>query len=211
MKFSSDLKRIYSIILETGIILALLIVISAFKFPADNQETLTFPQEDPDITESIETPMTEHFETPATPPKPSVLTPVPNDEIIEDPIGSLDINWEGGNGKLAVSEEPEDKIDETIFVAVEQEPKIKGGIKSLYKKVNYPRRAKLAGIEGTVHIQFIVAPDGSVKQAEILRGIGGGCDKEALRVVKDLEFEPGRQRGKAVPVRMSIPVIFKLK
>lgn len=211
MQFISDLKRIYPIILETGVILTLLLVMSAFKFPSENQETLTFPPEDPDITKSIDTPITEQIETPAQPPKPSVMTPVPNEQVIEDPIGDLKINLENGDEKLAIPEEPEDEIDETIFLAVEQEPKIKGGIESLYKKVNYPRKAKLAGIEGTVLVQFIVAKDGSVKNAKILRGIGGGCDEEALRVVKDLEFEPGRQRGNPVPVRMSIPVIFKLK
>jgi protein TonB len=211
MKFINDLKKSYHIIFQSGVILALLLVLFAFKIPTDQKKPIVFPKEDPDITETIDPPITKQKDIPAKPPKPSVVTEVPNDEIIEDPIGDLDINWEDGEGKLALPEEPKDEIVETIFLPVEQQPKMKGGIKSLYKKITYPRKAKLAGIEGTVLVQFIVATDGSVKDAKILRGIGGGCDKEALRVVKELEFEPGRQRGKAVPVRMSIPVIFKLK
>jgi protein TonB len=90
-------------------------------------------------------------------------------------------------------------------------PKLKGGLASLQKKINYPDMARKAGIEGRVIIQFIVNEQGKVENPRVIRGIGGGADKEALRVVKQAEFEPGRQRGNPVRVQYSLPITFKLQ
>ena len=90
-------------------------------------------------------------------------------------------------------------------------PELIGGIGSLMKTIYYPEIAKKAGVEGTVVIQFVVDTQGRVKDAIVLKGIGGGCDEEALRAVNAAKFSPGRQRGKAVAVKMSLPVRFVLK
>ncbi len=71
--------------------------------------------------------------------------------------------------------------------------------------------ASKAGIEGKVIIQFIVNEAGKVEDPRVIRGIGGGCDEEALRVVKQAEFQPGRQRGKPVRVQYSLPITFRLQ
>ena len=71
--------------------------------------------------------------------------------------------------------------------------------------------ARKAGIEGTVNIQFIVNENGEVEDPRVIRGIGGGCDEEALRVIKNAQFEPGRQRGKPVRVQYSVPIRFQLQ
>lgn len=97
-----------------------------------------------------------------------------------------------------------------FFVAVEKMPKLKGGLKALEQKVHYPETAVKAGIEGRVIVQFIVDKEGNVQNPQIIRGIGGGCDKEALRVVKQAKFEPGTQRGHAVKVQYSLPIVFRL-
>ena len=60
-------------------------------------------------------------------------------------------------------------------------------------------------------MQFIVDENGNVSNPVVLRGIGGGCDEEAMRVIKTAKFKPGKQRGKAVKVRYVIPIVFKLK
>ena len=67
------------------------------------------------------------------------------------------------------------------------------------------------GIEGTVYVVFVVNTDGSIQDVVILRGVGGGCDEEAVRVVKNAPaWEPGRQRGRPVRVKMRLPIRFKL-
>ena len=67
------------------------------------------------------------------------------------------------------------------------------------------------GIHGTVYVNFVVEPDGSISNISVGRGIGGGCDEEAVRVVKMMpKWKPGRQRGKAVRVSFNLPIHFKL-
>jgi len=84
--------------------------------------------------------------------------------------------------------------------------------KFLGKNIEYPSLARDAGISGTVFVTFVVGKDGRVSAAKILRGIGGGCDKEALRVVNKMpKWKPGKQRGKPVKVQYNIPVRFTLQ
>ena len=83
--------------------------------------------------------------------------------------------------------------------------------KQLGKNLRYPRQAKKMGIQGKVYIRFIVDTDGSLTNIEVLKGIGAGCDEEALRVITQApKWKPGKQRGKPVKVRMTIPIVFKL-
>jgi len=122
------------------------------------------------------------------------------------------------NKKKAFSDlkdEPTDMINRSkdkkpVFVVVENPPKLIGGLKSIQQKIKYPEMARKAGIEGRVYVQFIVGTDGKVENPQVIKGIGGGCDKEALRVVKQAKFEAGKQRGKPVPVQYSLPIVFKL-
>lgn len=99
---------------------------------------------------------------------------------------------------------------EDFFVAVEDMPELKGGLTGLQKKINYPEMARKAGIEGRVIVQFIVNEQGEVEDPQIIRGIGGGADKEAMRVVKQAQFEPGMQKGQPVRVQYSLPITFQL-
>ena len=80
------------------------------------------------------------------------------------------------------------------------------------KGIKYPQIARETGIQGRVFVGFVVEPDGSVSNVKVLRGIGGGCDEEAMRVVKSMpKWKPGKQRGKAVRVSYMLPVNFKLQ
>ncbi|MGM0589679.1 MAG: TonB family protein [Bacteroidota bacterium] len=96
------------------------------------------------------------------------------------------------------------------FVMVDQMPELKGGLKSIMENVEYPTLARKAGIEGRVFIQFVVNEQGKVTHPKVVKGIGAGCDEEALRAVKQAEFTPGYQDGKPVKVKFSLPVMFKL-
>ncbi|MEQ9092454.1 MAG: TonB family protein [Balneola sp.] len=101
-------------------------------------------------------------------------------------------------------------VDKEVFIVVENMPELIGGQAGVQSKVEYPPTAKRAGIEGRVTVQFVVDKNGNVKNPKIIRGIGGGCDEEALRVVSQAKFKPGMQRGRNVEVEMSLPILFKL-
>ena len=84
-------------------------------------------------------------------------------------------------------------------------------MKFLQDNIKYPIMAKESGIQGTVYVTFVVERSGAVTDVKILRGIGGGCDEEALRVVKNMpKWEPGKQRGKPVRVQFNMPIKFTL-
>jgi len=114
-----------------------------------------------------------------------------------------------------VKVEKEDEKDEPgqIFTIVEVMPKFGRGesdlIKYLQESIRYPKAAKDQGISGIVYVTFVVDKDGQVQNVRILRGIGGGCDKEALRVVKAMpKWTPGQQRGKLISVQYNLPIRF---
>ena len=99
-----------------------------------------------------------------------------------------------------------------VYVIVEQAPVLIGGLRGLQAKIRYPEIARKAHVEGRVIVQFIVDENGNVRDAKILRGAGAGLDEEATRVVmEEAKFIPGHQSGRAVPTRMSLPIVFKLR
>jgi len=100
--------------------------------------------------------------------------------------------------------------DSDVFVVVEQSPILLGGLDALQREIQYPEIAKRAGVEGRVYLQMIVDENGQVVDPIITRGIGAGCDEEALRAIKTMKSVPGVQRGQRVKVKMSLPVTFRL-
>jgi periplasmic protein TonB len=119
--------------------------------------------------------------------------------------------------EVVPAEEPESSDDPgSVFSVVEVMPRFPGGEAELFKflgsNLKYPDDAQDAGIAGVVYVTFVVEKDGSIGQARVLRGIGGGCDEEALRVVRSMpKWEPGMQRGKPVRVQYNLPFRFTLK
>ncbi|MEP1152172.1 MAG: TonB family protein [Balneola sp.] len=103
-----------------------------------------------------------------------------------------------------------DMSNEETFIVVESMPELIGGQAGVQSKVEYPPVAIRAGIEGRVTVQFIVDENGDVVNPRVIRGIGAGCDEEALRVVSQAKFKPGVQRGRNVAVQMALPIIFRL-
>jgi TonB family protein len=103
-----------------------------------------------------------------------------------------------------------------VYQIVEEMPKFPGGENALMdyvaKNVVYPKEAQEKGISGRVFVGFIVEKDGSVSEVKVLRGIGGGCDEESIRVVKAMpKWKPGKQEGKPVRVSYQLPIFFKLQ
>lgn len=102
-----------------------------------------------------------------------------------------------------------------VFTVVEDMPQFQGGdegrINFLTDNIRYPQMAKEEGIQGTVYVTFVIDENGKVTHAEILRGIGGGCDEEALRVVRLMpRWKPGKQSGRNVRVQFNMPIKFTL-
>ena len=152
------------------------------------------------------------------PPRPPQPVEVPNDEILEDDDLDLDASLDIDEPMTDLppppppaADEPEPEPEPEIFVIVEQMPELIGGLGELQSKIKYPEIAKKAGVEGRVFVQFIVDEQGNVVNPEVARGIGAGCDEEALRAIRTAKFKPGKQRGQAVRVKMSLPITFKLK
>ncbi len=144
-------------------------------------------------------------------------------EIVDDDVETEDLNINAEVEQNEVIEEyvapevVEEEVSETeIFQIVEEMPSFPGGegklMEYVAKNIKYPQIARETGIQGRVFVGFVVEPDGSISNVKLLRGIGGGCDEEAMRVIKSLpKWKPGKQRGKPVRVSYQIPVFFKLQ
>jgi protein TonB len=133
--------------------------------------------------------------------KPNVEAP--SDEPIIDVV----------DDKPQVIEQP---VTQQVFTVVEEDPSFPGGedarIKFLQENVVFPEEARQLSIEGRVFVTFIVEPDGSLSDIRLLRGIGAGCDDEAIRVVKKMpKWIPGKQRGIPVRVQFNMPIKFTLR
>lgn len=106
-------------------------------------------------------------------------------------------------------------VRKETFQYVEQMPEYPGGTVSMQayirQTLKYPEAAQKKGISGKVYIKFVVDIDGTITDAYVLKGIGEGCDEEALRVVNAMpKWKPGKQNGRPVRVLFTLPVNFKL-
>lgn len=107
------------------------------------------------------------------------------------------------------------KAAENVITDVDDRPLPPGGMDAMYAyfqtEMKYPEIAKEKGIEGTVVTTFNVQKDGSLTDVEILRGIGGNCDEEAVRLIQTMDnWQPGKVKGEAIVTRMRIPIRFIL-
>ena len=178
--------------------------------------------------EEIEIPITEQPEQVQAPPPeaPSIaetLTIVDDDsDIQESAIQSSEETGQAVEIKytapVAVQEEEEEEPEEQeIFQVVEQMPEYPdGGMAGLMKylsgAIRYPAIAAENGVQGRVTVQFVVNRDGSIVDAQVVRGVDPYLDKEALRVINSMpKWKPGMQRGKPVRVRYTVPVNFRLQ
>lgn len=102
------------------------------------------------------------------------------------------------------------------YLIPEQIPEFPGGeeklLKYLQNNIVYPQTAKENNITGKVFVTFVISRDGAVKDVKVLKGIGGGCDEEAVRVIKNMpKWQPGKQDGKTVNVQFNLPIKFALQ
>lgn len=155
---------------------------------------------------------------PASVSKAEIIEIVQDDaEIEEEIMASVDDQVEF----IDISEldnievEPEEEVDDTPFMVVEDMPEFPGGtaalLEYLKKNIKYPAICREQGIQGRVLVSFIVNKDGSIVDAEVVKPINPSLDKEALRVISGMpKWKPGAQRGKPVRVKYTVPVNFRL-
>lgn len=215
-----DIKRSYGLTLEFGFLVALAIIILLFRMPMQFDGEMEVPMVEQEVVQMEEILQTHQEKPPPPPPKPRVPVAVADDVILDDFDLDLDATLDIGEELSELPpppplEEPEEVVEEDfeeeIFIAVEEMPEMIGGIAALQSIIEYPELARQAGVEGRVFVQFIVNQEGNVVDPVVIRGIGAGCDEEAIRAVKTLQFKPGKQRGKAVKVKMMLPVTFRLR
>ncbi len=220
IKNKKSLTRLYGSI---GLFLSLLIVVGAFNWKVYDTKEVELLAVQESVDELLDIPLTE--QPPPPPPKntvqqPSIIEVPDEEEIIEEINVDFDVEITADEtlsevDYSAVEMPPEEKADE-IFTIVEQNPTPKMGMQAflefLYENIHYPQRALRVGIQGKVFVQFVVNADGTLTDFVVIKGIGGGCDEEAIRVLEMAEpWNPGKQRGKPVRVRMVLPVHFVYK
>ncbi|MEP3386934.1 MAG: energy transducer TonB [Reichenbachiella sp.] len=203
-----------------GLALALTMVIVAFEWKFVDDSVITeLTMDTADWEEIQDIPQT--TQPPPPPPEQAIQQPVivevPDEEILEEIEVNMDVEI---SEDMAVEEVEfemviEEEKAEEIFMIVEDKPEPKGGVKAFYQyvaeNVRYPNKAREDKIQGRVFVQFVVNSKGQISDVVTVKGIGGGCDEEAVRIVSGApDWNPGKQRGKPVSVRMVLPITFKL-
>ncbi len=208
----ADLRSKYSRYLKISLILSLSFLISVFRFsPLFSEPDIVFisfiePIDLKDMPETVQRPK------PPPPPDDRILI-----ESTEKDFEELEFDetewYETDDVKDPPPPPPQPDIpkETVIFRWSEVMPEPIGGLATIQNKVQYTEIAKRIGLEGTVYIEAIVDENGNVIESKVIKNIGGGLDEEALNAVASTKFHPGLQRGKAVKVRITIPIKFVLK
>jgi protein TonB len=235
-----DVFRLSNTFLYFGTAASIALVVLAFSWTTYEDRVL-IPDGALDFDQDIEIepPRTAEPPPPPPPPPPPVIEEVPDEEILDDEPEFLDQTVDettviedapkADNTPPPPPPPPPAPKVEDIFKVVEDMPRFPGCedisgktereqcaqqkmLEFIYKNIKYPTIARENGVEGTAVIRFVVEPDGSITNAEVVRDIGAGCGAEALRVVQTMpKWVPGKQRGKAVRVQFNLPVKFKLE
>jgi periplasmic protein TonB len=217
----ADLESKRVLFIQLGLIITLAIVLVAFEWKTydrvltdlGERDVVEIPEEMVEITRQEQPPP-----PPEPPPQTTQFKIVEDDvEIEDDFIIDADVDMETEiEAYIPPVFEEEVVEEEEIFIVVEDQPEFPGGdearIRFLSENIRYPQMARESGIQGIVFVTFVVETDGSITNVRVLRGIGGGCDEEAIRVIKSMpQWKPGRQRGRAVRVQFNMPIRFTLQ
>jgi protein TonB len=219
----ADLESKKTLFLEIGLVFTLAFVLFAFNYKSYDRTEASSLQRVVDNTPEDIIPITKQEVKPPPPPPPRQVTVI---NIVEDNVDvdtDLEIDMEADQSTevqdyapIAENRKEEEIVEMEIFTVVESMPSFPGGdaarMKFLQENIKYPQMARESGIQGTVYVTFVVEPSGNVSDVRVLRGIGGGCDEEAVRVIQSMpKWEAGKQRGKSVRVQFNMPIKFTLQ
>ncbi len=216
----ADLTNKSGLFFNIGLVITLLVVVMAFEYSVrDTSGDVDLSKNTNVVEEIMEVPPTD--QPPPPPPKiqqPQIIE-VPDEQDIKDEIKvefDVEVTTDTKIEEITIAPVVEEKEDvDQIFLVVEESASPKGGMAAFYKyvseKMKYPAQARRMGIEGKVFVEFVINRDGSITDVKAIKGIGAGCDEEAVRVVQSAPpWNPGKQRGKPVRQRYVVPIIFKL-
>ena len=219
---SADLTKKVGMFTNLGLAVAVGLTLAAFEYKSfDDSGLKDLGSVADNFEDLLDVPITQQPPPPPPPPpmEQPVIEEIPDEVEIEEKIDvnfDVDVKETTVIAEVAIKEVviEEEKADQ-IFDVVETQPNPPGGMsgwnKYLSNNLKYPTQARRMGVEGTVIVVFVINTDGSIQDVEVLRGIGGGCDEEAVKVVTNApKWEPGKQRGKPVRTRMRLPIRFKL-
>lgn len=215
----ADLTNKTSFFFSIGLLVTMSIVVMAFEWKdREKQDIDLLGKNTNTFEEMLEIPPTEQ----PPPPPPEVQQPqiieVPDEEEIEDEIQvkfDVEVTENTKVQQIVIAaEEPKEEVEE-IFTIVEDPASPIGGMTAFYKyvgeKIKYPPQARRMGVEGRVFVEFIIDKDGSITEVRAVKGIGAGCDEEAVRILQGApKWKAGKQRGKPVKQKMVLPITFKL-
>jgi protein TonB len=215
---SADLSKKSAFFFSIGLLVAMSAVLMAFEWKqtATQLVSCNFGTQD-EFEKLIEIPITEVKQ-----PEPKILVApkiIEVDELEPEDEMKFVFNSEFTQDTVlpqivATPEVAPEDTDEP-FILVEDPATPIGGISEFYKyvgsNIRYPSQARRMQTGGRVYVEFVIAKDGSITDAHVVKGIGAGCDEEALRVVQSAPaWKPGKQRGKPVRQKIVIPIIFKV-
>ena len=219
----ADLEGGIGMSILMGMIVGLAVLFVGFEWGSKDVQVVTADEGVADIIAEEEIEITRPENTPP-PPAPAIAEEL---NIVEDDVEleQQDIVSSEDDATVAqqetfvapvVEEEEEEESAQQIFTVVEKQPEFPGGTAELFKylskAIKYPVIAQENGIQGRVICAFVVNRDGSVVDAEVLRGVDPSLDKEALRVIGTMpKWTPGKQRGKPVRVKYTVPITFRLQ
>lgn len=221
----ADLENKKSTWLLVGYVIVLAFMFIAFEWTKRDIKIDTSQAITDLVFEEEIIPITEQPEQAAPPPPPAAPTIAETLTIVEDDADveettiatSEETNQAVEIKYVPVAVEEEEPEEQTIFEVVEQMPEFPNGgmaglMQYLSKNIKYPTIAQENGTQGRVTVQFVVNRDGSIVDAKVLRGVDPYLDKEAIRVISSMpKWKPGMQRGKAVRVKYTVPVMFRLQ
>ena len=223
----ADLEKTKGMGVLMGMVVGLAVLFVGFEWGTRDIQVVTADEGVADIIAEEEIEITRPENTPPPPPPPpapvetEVLNVVDDDGELEQQeiVTSEDSQTEAQTQTFVapVVEEEEEESAQQIFTVVEEMPDfpdggLQGLLKFLAKNIKYPVIAQENGIQGRVVCAFVVNKDGSIVDIEVLRGVDPSLDKEAVRVLGTMpKWKPGKQRGKPVRVKYTVPVMFRLQ
>ena len=220
----ADLENKKTTNLLIGAIMILAVLFVGFEWSERDKKVTTDSGIQEVVFEEEIIPITEQEQPKQAPPPPEapkmedVLEIAENDADVEETtIQASDDIQQAVEVKYTPVEVEEEEVEEQqIFQVVEEMPEFPGGMgecmKFLGKNIKYPTISQENGVQGRVIVQFVVNRDGSIVDPVVVRGVDPYLDKEALRVIASMpKWKPGKQRGKAVRVKYTVPVTFRLQ
>ncbi|MCS7005338.1 MAG: energy transducer TonB [Cytophagales bacterium] len=229
--YEVDVDKYSGLLSNVGLTLSLALVLAAFEMPQFEEKKIdVFITMDAAPEEVIDVPITQA----PPPPPPQMIQPVivevPDEQEIKKDV-QVEFKEPEQETAVTVYEGPtgppgdgpvgppapviiEEDVNE-IFTIVEENASPPGGMQAFYEylaqNIKYPKSARKMGIEGKVFVQFVVERDGSLTDIQVMRSLHPDCDAEAVRVLKEApKWKPGKQRGRPVRQKMTIPINFKL-